>query len=116
MNENYLVWGCISKFVSQYKILDDNGNLTDDIESQEIVRRALMARIQFYFQNGLLKKDPYQSGTFVDQEYRRDDFTSEGIELIKSTDSKWLKSKSSRLNPPSCSILEKALISIRSGK
>ena len=48
MNHNYSVWGTVESIVAAYKIMDENGNIAPDIESQVIVRRMLTALRRFF--------------------------------------------------------------------
>ena len=117
MNHNYSVWGTVESIVAAYKIMDENGNIVPDVESQVIVRRMLTALIRFFADNELLKVKPFDAdGKLIDLQYFRSEFTDEGIALIKRKESAWLDSKASKKNPPDMKILEKALAEIRTGK
>ncbi|NNA21178.1 hypothetical protein HBN70_10435 [Pseudomonas lundensis] len=117
MNHNYSVWGTVESIVAAYKIMDENGNIVPDVESQVIVRRMLTALIRFFADNELLKVKPFDAdGKLIDRQYFRSEFTDEGIALIKRKESVWLDSKASKKNPPDMKILEKALAEIRTGK
>ena len=117
MNHNYSVWGTVESIVAAYKIMDGNGNIVPDVESQVIVRRMLTALIRFFADNELLKVKPFDAdGKLIDRQYFRSEFTDEGIALIKRKESAWLDSKASKKNPPDMKILEKALAEIRTGK
>ncbi|MFN1266332.1 hypothetical protein [Pseudomonas lundensis] len=117
MNHNYSVWGTVESIVAAYKIMDENGNIVPDVESQVIVRRMLTALIRFFADNELLKVKPFDAdGKLIDRQYFRSEFADEGIALIKRKESAWLDSKASKKNPPDMKILEKALAEIRTGK
>ena len=117
MNHNYSVWGTVESIVAAYKIMDENGNIVPDVESQVIVRRMLTALIRFFADNELLKVKPFDAdGKLIDRQYFRSEFVDEGIALIKRKESAWLDSKASKKNPPDMKILEKALAEIRIGK
>ena len=117
MNHNYSVWGTVESIVAAYKIMDENGNIVPDVESQVIVRRMLTALIRFFADNELLKVKPFDAdGKLIDRQYFRSEFSDEGIALIKRKESAWLDSKASKKNPPDMKILEKALAEIRTGK
>ena len=117
MNHNYSVWGTVESIVAAYKIMDENGNIVPDVESQVIVRRMLTALIRFFADNELLKVKPFDAdGKLIDRQYFRSEFVDEGIALIKRKESAWLDSKASKKNPPDMKILEKALAEIRTGK
>ena len=114
MNHNYSVWGTVESIVAAYKIMDENGNIVPDLESQVIVRRMLTALRRFFFDNGLLTVTAFDNdGNLIDRHYYRNDFTDEGIELLKHKESAWLKSKAAKKIPPDMKILEKELIKIR---
>ncbi|EHD1638546.1 hypothetical protein JR666_001654 [Salmonella enterica] len=117
MSDNYFVWGRVADFADRYKKMDENGNITPDTESQEIVRRALIALRRFFADNGLLTVEAFdKQGNLIDREYRFNDFTEEGTVLRKRKEGAWLNSKGSNKNPPDMKILEKALAEIRAGK
>ena len=117
MNHNHSVWGTVESIVAAYKIMDENGNIVPDVESQIIVKRMLTALIRFFADNELLKVKPFDAdGKLIDRQYFRSEFTDEGIALIKRKESAWLDSKASKKNPPDMKILEKALAEIRTGK
>ena len=44
---NYLVWGTIESLASLYKTVSETGGVDPDVESQDVVRRMLVARIKF---------------------------------------------------------------------
>ena len=48
MNHNYSVWGTVDSIVAAYKIMDENGNIAPDFESQVIVIRMLTALRRFF--------------------------------------------------------------------
>lgn len=114
MNHNYSVWGTVESIVAAYKIMDENGNIVPDLESQVIMRRMLTALRRFFFDNGLLTVTAFDNdGNLIDRHYYRNDFTDEGIELLKHKEAAWLKSKAAKKIPPDMKILEKELIKIR---
>lgn len=115
--QNYLVWGTVENFASRYERMGDNGNFVPDVKSQEIVRRSLVALRRFFADNSLLTVKAFDvKGNLIDREYRKDDFTAEGIELIRRKEGAWLISKASAKDPPDMKLLEKALAEIRAGK
>ncbi|WP_175816199.1 hypothetical protein [Burkholderia diffusa] len=117
MSDNYFVWGTVAEFIASYKMMDTDGNIVPDVESQEIVKRTLTALRKFYADNGLLKVTAFDSkGELIDREYYANDFTDEGAELRKRKVPAWLKSKASKSDPPDMKLLEKALAEIRAGK
>ena len=114
MNHNYSVWGTVESIVAAYKIMDENGNIVPDLESQVIVRRMLTALRRFFFDNGLLTVTAFDNdGNLIDRHYYRNDFTVEGIELLKHKEAAWLRSKAAKKIPPDMKILEKELIKLR---
>lgn len=54
MDGNYLVWGEVEALVSAYKLVDGEGNVSTDFESQEVARRMLKALIKYFSDNNLL--------------------------------------------------------------
>jgi hypothetical protein len=117
MSDNYSVWPTVASFVAAYKVMDENGNLVPDIESQVIVRRRQTALRKLFADNGLLTVDAFDgSGDLIDRHYYKDDFTAEGIELCKRKVPAWMNSKGSKKDPPDMKMLEKALAEIRAGK
>lgn len=115
--DNSLIWGRVTDFFNRYMIFDNNGDIVPDLESRVIVRRALIALLRFFYENNLLKIDPFDAnGNLIDREYRFSDFTSEGIELIKRKEGAWHDSKGSRKDPPDMKILAKELAKIREGE
>ncbi|NHQ88548.1 hypothetical protein HA050_20835 [Iodobacter sp. HSC-16F04] len=110
MNENYLVLMSINEFVSAYKTTNAKGEIIDDVESQEMVRRSITALINFFAENNLLNDKKI---TETNRELRRDDFTPEGLELFIKKGGAWLKSKASKKDPPNIKLLEKALFYIK---
>nr|WP_319527519.1 hypothetical protein [Pseudomonas laurentiana] len=113
MDENYLVWGEVETLVSAYKLVGGAGSISNDFESQEVVRRMLKALIKYFSDNNLLVE---VGQACVGRAYYRNDFTEEGIELLRRKEAAWLKSKASKKNPPDMRILEKALAEIRAAK
>lgn len=117
MSDNYFFWGRVADFVERYKKMDENGNIFPDTEIQEVVRRKLTALRRFLADNGLLTVEVFdKQGNLIDREYRFNDFTEEGILLLKRKEGAWLNSKGSDKDPPDMKILEKALAEIRAGK
>ncbi|MEK7893133.1 hypothetical protein AAB992_39235 [Burkholderia contaminans] len=117
MSENYLVWGRVAEFAGRYSKMDENGDIVPDPETQGMVRRKLTALRRFFADNGLLTVEAFDDqGTLIDQECRKNDFTDEGIELLRRKEGAWLNSKGSRKDPPDMKLLEKALAEIRAGK
>ncbi|NML34351.1 hypothetical protein [Paraburkholderia antibiotica] len=117
MMQNYLVWGTVENFASRYERMDDDGNFVPDVKSQEIVRRSLVALRRFFADNELVTVKMFDAkGDLIDREYRKDDFTAEGVELIRRKEGAWLKSEGSKKDPPDMKLLEKALAEIRAGK
>ena len=70
MNHNYSVWGTVESIVAAYKIMDENGNIVPDVESQVIVRRMLTALIRFFADNELLKVKPFDADGKLMKEWR----------------------------------------------
>lgn len=117
MNENYLVWGHVAEFSDSYHKMDKDGNIVPDPDTQKRVRRKLTELRRFFADNGLLTVEAFdKQGNLIDREYRFNDFTEEGILLLKRKEGAWLDSKGSRKDPPDMKILEKALAEIRAGK
>ena len=117
MSDNYLVWGTVAEFTGRYTVMNNNGEIVPDPQTQEMVRRSLVALRRFFADNGLLTVDAfYPKGTLIDREYRKNDLTGEGIELLRRKEGAWLRSKGSQKNPPDMKLLEKALAEIRAGK
>ncbi|MGT2473872.1 hypothetical protein [Paraburkholderia terrae] len=117
MSDNYFVWGPVVEFIKSYKMMDEKGDIVPDIESQEIVRRSLIALRRFYADNGLLTVKAFDDeGCLIDREYRLQDFTEDGTELRKRKVPAWMNSKGSKKDPPDMKLLEKALVEIRAGK
>ncbi|MBM1186902.1 hypothetical protein [Pseudomonas lundensis] len=68
----------------------------------------------FFFDNGLHTVTAFDNdGNLIDRHYYRNDFTVEGIELLKHKEAAWLRSKAAKKIPPDMKILEKELIKIR---
>lgn len=117
MNKNHLVWPSINAVVARYQTSDKNSQNISDIEKQIIVRRTLTALRTFFYENELLSNfEKDANGKLIDRNYYRDDFTEDGMELLKRKVSSWLDSKGAQKNPPDMKILEKALSEIRSNK
>ncbi|MEH0871543.1 hypothetical protein [Serratia liquefaciens] len=117
MSDNYPVWGTVDSMVAAYKMMDEEGNIVPDLESQVIVRRMLIALARFFEKNGLLTVKMFdENGNLIDRRYVRNDFSDQGIELLRRKQAAWLKSKCAKKDPPDMKILEKALAEIRSGK
>ncbi len=107
---NYVVWGAASELISAYKKLNESGEFVADIESQEVVRRAILAKYEFFYRNGLLLVNPFTSeGELIDRDYRVGDFSKIGYELCQKKVPAWLKGKGSKKMPPDMSSLVKAL-------
>ena len=70
------------------------GNVSTDFESQEVARRMLKALIKYFSDNNLLVEGRGEG--FVGGAYYRNDFTDDGIELLKRKEAAWLKSKASK--------------------
>ncbi|MCC4109111.1 hypothetical protein, partial [Serratia ureilytica] len=103
--------------VKRDQVMDENGNFVPYIEGQERSRRRWTALRRFFSDNGLLTVDVFDAeGELIDREYRKDDFTVEGLELLRRKEAAWLKSKASEKDPPDMKLLEKALAEIRAGK
>lgn len=114
MSHNYSVWGTVESIVSAYKMMDEDGNIVPDLESQVIVRRMLTALRRFFFDNGLLAVVAFdEGGNLIDRHYYKNDFTDDGIKLLKRKEAAWLRSKAAKKTPPDMTILEKELIKIR---
>jgi hypothetical protein len=117
MSENYLVWGPVAEFAGRYSMMNEKGEIVPDPETQQMVKRKLTALRQFFSDNKLLNVEVFDAkGNLIDIAYRRNDFTAEGIELLRRKEGAWLKSKASTKNPPDLKLLEKALAEIRAGK
>lgn len=114
MNHNYSVWGTVESIASAYKVMDESGEIVPDIESQDIIRNMLIALRKFFSDNGLLMTSAFDdNGNLIDRHYYKNDFTEEGITLIKRKESAWMKSKAAKKTPPDMSMLEKELTKIR---
>ena len=48
MNHKDSVWGTVESIGAAYKIMDENGEIVPDLESQVIVRRMLTALRRFF--------------------------------------------------------------------
>lgn len=117
MSKNYLVWGPVAEFAGRYSMMNEKGEIVPDPETQQMVKRKLTALRQFFSDNKLLNVEVFDAkGNLIDIAYRRNDFTAEGIELLRRKEGAWLKSKASTKNPPDVKLLEKALAEIRAGK
>jgi len=98
-------------------MMNEKGEIVPDPETQQMVKRKLTALRQFFSDNKLLNVEMFDAkGNLIDIAYRRNDFTAEGIELLRRKEGAWLKSKASAKNPPDVKLLEKALAEIRAGK
>lgn len=107
---NHVVWGAASELISAYKKLNESGELVADVESQEVVRRAVLAKYDFFYRNGLLLVNPFTpQGELIDRDYRVEDFSKIGYELCRKKVPAWLKGKGSEKMPPDMSLLVKAL-------
>lgn len=114
IKNNFAVWGAVSELASAYKKMNSENELVDDIESQELVRKAIAAKYDFFYRNGLLLVNPFsEEGELIDRVYRRKDFSDEGFELCRKKVPAWMRSKASKKNPPDISALEKALKDMR---
>jgi hypothetical protein len=110
MSDNYSVWPKVESFVAAYKVMDENGNIVPDLESQVIVRRKQIALRKFFSNNALLTVDGFdKSGELIDRQYYKNDFTEEGLELCRRKVPAWMNSKGSKKDPPDMKLLEKAL-------
>jgi hypothetical protein len=117
MNDNYLVWAPIELLVDAYTTMDDDGNVIPDALSQPIVRRMLIARVNFFHNNGLLNVNPFDStGKLIDRQYFKNDLTDDGISLCKRKVGAWMSSKGAKKAPPDMRLLERELSAIRAGK
>jgi len=117
MNHNYSVWGAVESTVSAYKVINESGEIVPDVESQDIIRTMLIALRRFFSDNGLLTNSAFDdNGNLIDRHYYKNDFTEDGITLIKRKESAWLKSKAAKKIPPDMSMLEKELTKIRTEK
>jgi len=117
MEKNYLVWSDINSVVSRYQMDDQDGQSIPDVEKQIIARRTLTALRMFFYKNKLLNNDRQDSnGELLGRSYYRNNFTEDGMELLKRKVSSWLDSKGAQKNPPDMKVLEKALSDIRSNK
>ncbi|MBC3270220.1 hypothetical protein HU765_09805 [Pseudomonas sp. SWRI81] len=115
MDKNFLVWSDIDSVVARYQMIDKNDQNIPDIEKQIIARRTLTALRTFFYENELLSNfEKDANGKLIDRNYYRDDFTKDGMELLKRKVSSWLDSKGAQKNPPDMTILEKTLSKIRS--
>ncbi|WP_409270003.1 hypothetical protein [Pseudomonas sp. KCJK9044] len=111
--KNHVVWSAPGKLISAYKLLDENGDLVADLESQVIIKRAEVAKYDFFFRKGLLLVNPFdQDGELIERDYRVSDFSETGYELCRKKVPAWLKGKGSKKNPPDVSLLERALVEI----
>jgi len=117
MSENFLVWGRVAEFAGRYSKMNEAGDIVPDPDTQQIVTMKLTALRRFFADNGLLTVEAFDAeGNLIDREYRKNDFTAEGVELLRQKEGAWLKSKASAKNPPDMKLLEKALAEIRAGK
>ncbi|MBL1188748.1 hypothetical protein CIV90_27315 [Escherichia coli] len=117
MSENYFVWGPVAEFIKSYKMMSTDGDIVPDLEAQGISRRRQTALRKFFADNSLLAVDAFDAkGNLIDREYRKNDFTAEGIELLRRKEGAWMKSKASAKDPPDMKLLEKALVEIRAGE
>ncbi len=97
--------------------MTESGDIVPDLEAQEISRKRQTALRKFFSDNGLLTVDAFDAKhNLIDREYRKDDFTADGMELLRRKEGAWLKSKASAKNPPDTKMLEKALAEIRADK
>ncbi len=81
-----------ASLVSAYKHVDGAGYISTDFESQEVARSMLKALIKYFSNNNLL----VEGRGIVGGVYYRNDFTDDGIELLKRKEAAWLKSKASK--------------------
>ncbi|WP_409281845.1 hypothetical protein [Pseudomonas defluvii] len=117
MSENYFVWGTIASCVESDELLNEVGEFVVYSEGVERRKRRLVALRKFYSDNDLLRVRAFDDfGGVIDREYYFNDFTDEGVELLRRKESAWLKSKGSSRNPPDMRILERALAEIRAAK
>lgn len=117
MPDNFQVWPKIADLVdNRYYVTRKDGSVEEDIETREAVRRKMLALRQFFYENGLLSVDIRDArGAMIDRAYCKNDFTDEGLALLRSKGDNWLVSKGSSNDPPSMKILEKALSAMRQG-
>lgn len=106
-----LFWGTIESG-ARHMLLLPTGMVPDE-EARNIYRKVNKDLIMFFWSNNLLKKIPFCDGEFIDQEYRKSDFTEEGIEMLKRRAERWLDTKGAEKDPPNYKILEKLLAEIR---
>lgn len=117
MHRNHLVWAEIESITARYQMTDSDGKTTPDTEKQIIARRSLLALRNFFLKNNLLaNKKTNTRDKNIERNFYFNDFTEEGIELLKQKVPSWLDSKSAQKNPPDMKSLERALTAIRSNK
>lgn len=117
MSENYLVWGRVAEFAGRYSMMNETGEIIPDLDTQQMVKKKMTALQRFFADNNLLTVDVFDvKGDLIDRECRKNDFTAEGIELLRRKEGAWLKSKAAAKDPPDMKLLEKALAEIRAGK
>ena len=61
----------------------------------------------------MLAVTAFDDGDLNDRHYYRNDFTDDGIKLLKHKEAAWLRSKAAKKIPPDMKMLEKELIKIR---
>ncbi|MEN5239583.1 hypothetical protein ABE459_19035 [Pseudomonas sp. TWI923] len=106
--KNHVVWSAPGELVSAYKLLNENGDLVPDLESQAVVKRAQVAKYDFFFRKGLLLANPFdQDGELIERDYRVNDFSELGYELCRKKIPAWLKGKGSKKTHLTCLFLRK---------
>lgn len=114
MTKNPLVWGTAQSQMEAYCLFSEDGALVPDELSREVVLRQSIASKRFFHMNDLFVNPPLDDdGEVRDVEFRLEDFTEDGIELIRTAFDKWINSKGARKEPPDMRILERALATIR---
>ena len=99
---------------SRLKTMDKNGNIEPDLERQEIAKRKFIALVRFFLENELLTvKNVTHDADIINFEFKKNDFTNDGLQLVRAKESSWLNSKASGKIPPNTKILSKALAEIR---
>ena len=117
MHKKHLVWAEIESITARYQMTDSDGKTTPDTEKQIIARRSLHALRNFFLKNDLLANKKINTrDKNIERNFYFNDFTEEGIELLKRKVPSWLDSKSAQKNPPDMKSLERALTAIRSNK
>jgi len=137
-NENYFVWGTVENISqaagfkagisARFAFIEENPFDPAEQEqfkrwevqklakeqAQERTRQQQKALRRFFADKNLLTIEVFDEGNFVDREYRKNDFTAEGLELVRRIEAAWpneLGVLSSDID-----LLEKTLKEIRTGK